>query len=164
MYRIEKLSRQHGLESFDCGVPQLNTFLARHAMANQTANASQTYVGLKENQVIGFYSLAAAEVKFEDAPERLRKGLARHPVPCILLARLGIDLSHQGLGAGSGLLKDAFRKTHLLAEIAGARALVVHAKDEKAKAFYQRYGLADGLVNPLHLYALTKDLLRAASV
>lgn len=158
MYRIEKLSRFHDVDSFDCGVPPLNTYLVRHALMNQAANAAQTYVGLKDSQIIGYYSIAVAEVQFEAAPERMRKGLARHPVPCVLLARLGVDLRFQSIGAGRGLLKDAIRKTLLLSDIAGARALVVHAKTDDAKKFYLRHEFVDGFLNPLHLYALTKDL------
>ncbi len=157
-FRIEKLNRSHDLSTFDCGAEALNSFLTRFALANQQANASQTYVGLKGDLVIGFYSLVVGEVRFDDAPDRMKKGLARHPVPFMLLARLAVDLKHQGIGAGVGLLKDAALRTQRAADIAGIRALVVHAKDETAKRFYQHFGFIDGFANDMQLFMLIKQL------
>jgi len=74
---IEKLARHHAVESFDCGQEALNRFLVRFAWGNQQAQASQTYLGLNEDAVIGFYTLVVGEVAFDDAPERLIKGLSR---------------------------------------------------------------------------------------
>ena len=91
-YRIEKLGRHHVLESFDCGKEPLNRFLIRHALQNQQASASQTYLGLADNEVIGFYTLVVGEVAFDEAPERLRKGLAhRKRSPPQFFVRKGID-------------------------------------------------------------------------
>ena len=159
-FRIEKLSRQHAVEAFDCGEPALNRFLTRFALANQQANAAQTYVGLADELVIGFYTLVVGEVRCEDAPERLTKGLARHPLPFMLLARLGVGLDWQGRGEGAGLLKDAMRRTVQAADIAGIRAMAVHAKDETARAFYRRFEFIDAPTDPLHLFLLVKDLRR----
>src|SRR5687767_10059280 len=132
--RIEKLAGAHVVESFDCGKEPLNRFLTRFALQNQRANASQTYVALSRRKVIGYYTLVVGEVQFADAPERLTKGLARHPVPIMLLARLAIARTWQGKGLGSGLLKDAMLRTLQAADIAGIRAFAVHAKDEEARA------------------------------
>jgi GNAT superfamily N-acetyltransferase len=156
--RIEKLARSHDVTSFDCGVEPLNMFLQRYARQNQKADAAQTYVGLMDDQIIGFYTLVAAQIEFDHAPDRLRKGLARHPVPIILLARLAVQTGLQGRGIGHGLLRDATLRAIQAAEIAGVRAIVVEAKDEKARSFYQRFGFADGFANPNILYVLTKDL------
>jgi GNAT superfamily N-acetyltransferase len=158
--RIEKLARSHAFEDFDCGDEGRNRFLLRYALTNQLANASQTYLGLSDETVIGFYTLAVGEVAYDDAPDRLRKGLARHPVPVMVLARLAVDRRWQGKGIGSGLLKDAVRRTMQAADIAGIRALVVHAKDDAASAFYQRFDFAPSLTDPLHLHLLIKDLHR----
>lgn len=162
-FRIEKLSRLHSVEGFDCGEPALNHFLARFALTNQQANAAQTYVGLDDHAVIGFYTLVVGEVSYEDAPERLTKGLARHPLPLMLLARLGVGLQWQGLGAGAGLLKDAMRRTVQAADIAGIRAMAVHAKDEPARAFYRHFDFVDAPTDPMHLFLLVKDLRRCVS-
>jgi predicted N-acetyltransferase YhbS len=113
-FRIEKLGRQHVLESFDCGKEPLNRFLVRHAMQNQQASASQTYLGLADDEVIGFYTLVVGEVAFAEAPERLHKGFARHPVPIMLLARLAVGASWHGRGVGEGLLKDAMLHLFML--------------------------------------------------
>ena len=86
-FRIEKLRRNHAGEDFNCGREELNRFLVRFALANQQAGASQTYVGLCADEVIGFYTLVVGQVEYDNAPERLTKGLAQHPVPIMLLAR-----------------------------------------------------------------------------
>jgi GNAT superfamily N-acetyltransferase len=161
-FRIEKLTRQHAVDGFECGQEALNRFLVRFVPANQQANASQTYVGLADDVVIGFYTLTVGEVTFEEAPERLTKGLARHPVPIMLLARLGVSLSMQGKGVGAGLLKDAMRRTIQAADIAGIRAFAVHAKDEAASAFYKHFGFVPSPTDRLQLFLLVKELRRAA--
>ena len=158
-FRVEKLTRQHTVDPFDCGEEALNRFLIRFALSNSLANASQ-YVGLAEDAVVGFYTLVVAEVGHDDAPDRLTKGLARHPVPIVLLARLAVHRAWQGKGVGGGLLRDAVLRTLQAADIAGIRALAVHAKDEGARAFYRRFDFMDSPTDPLHLFALIKDLRR----
>lgn len=162
--RIEKLHRRHATETFDCGQAALNRFLARYALANQQANASQTYVSLAEDMVIGFYTLVVGEIAYEDSPERLSKGLARHPVPVMVLARLAVNTAWQGRRIGAGLMKDAIARTLQAADLAGIRALVVHAKDDAARDFYKHFGFVGSPSDPLHLFALIKDLRRAASM
>ncbi len=159
--RIEKLQRHHPLETFDCGREALNRFLIRYALQNQQGGASQTYVALTGEAVVGYYTLVVGQVDYDDAPERLKKGLARHPVPIMLLARLAIATSCQGKGLGSGLLKDAMLRTLQAAEIAGIRAFVAHAKDDAAKAFYERFDFVPSPSDPYHLFRLMKDV-RAA--
>jgi len=159
--RIEKLQRHHPLESFDCGREALNRFLIRYALQNQQGGASQTYVALTGEAVVGYYTLVVGQVDYDDAPERLKKGLARHPVPIMLLARLAIATSCQGKGLGSGLLKDAMLRTLQAAEIAGIRAFVAHAKDDAAKAFCERFDFVPSPSDPYHLFRLMKDV-RAA--
>lgn len=156
--RIEKLTRAHAVDRFDCGSEPLNRFLIRFALANQQAYASRTYVALSDDAVAGFYSLVVGEVNCDAAPERLRKGLARHPVPIMILARLAVHQDWQGKKIGAGLLKDAVLRTLQAADIAGIRALVVHAKDDTARAYYSHFGFTDGFSDPLHLYLLTKEL------
>jgi GNAT superfamily N-acetyltransferase len=158
VFRVEKLTRRHAVDPFDCGEPALDRFLARFAFPNQQANASQTYVGLADDTVIGFYTLVVGEVAHAEAPERLVKGLARHPVPIMLLARLAVARDWQGKGIGAGLLRDAVLRTLQAADIAGIRALAVHAKDDAARAFYRRFDFVESPTDPLHLFALIKDL------
>jgi len=160
VFVIEKLTRQHAVEAFDCGQEALNRFLIRFAYPSQQAHASQTYVGLADGVVVGFYTLVASEIAYDDAPERLKKGLARHPVPLMLLARLAVSIAWQGRGIGAGLLKDAMQRTVRAADIAGIRALTAHAKDDTARAFYERFDFIPSPTDPLHLFILLKDLQR----
>jgi len=158
---VEKLQRAHAVQGFDCGHEALNRFLIRYALLNQQAGASQTYLALADAEVVGYYTLVVGQVEHEGAPERLKKGLARHAVPIMLLARLAIAKHWQGKGLGSGLLKDAMLRTLQAADIAGIRAFAVHAKDAHAKAFYERFDFIASPSDPAHLFRLLKDI-RAA--
>jgi GNAT superfamily N-acetyltransferase len=157
---IEKLSRNHALDSFDCGKDPLNRFLKAHALANQSSGGAQTYVLAENMAVKGYYSLAAGAVTYADAPDRVKKGLARHPIPVILLARLAVDNSLQGRGVGPALLKDALTRSAHAAETIGVRAVLVHAKDDQAKGFYEHFNFEPSPSDPYHLMLIMKDLLR----
>jgi GNAT superfamily N-acetyltransferase len=156
--RVEKLCPGHAIEDFDCGREELNRYLVRYAWANQQAGTGLTYVGLDGDSVVGYYTLAVGQVMREEAPERLSKGLARHPVPIMLLARLAVDRRWQGQGIGKAMLKDAMMRTLQAADIAGIRALAVHAKDEQARAFYERYDFVVSPTDSMHLFVLLKDI------
>jgi GNAT superfamily N-acetyltransferase len=160
--RIEKLRHDHAVGAFHCGREELNRFLKRFALANQQAGAAQTYVALAGEELIGYYSLAVGEVAYERAPARLTKGLAHHPVPIMLLARMAVSTTWQNRGVGAGMLKDAMRRTLQAADIAGIRAFVVHAKDDRARTFYEHFGFLPSPTDPLHLFVLIKDLRRSA--
>jgi GNAT superfamily N-acetyltransferase len=157
---IEKLKREHLLDGFDCGKEDLNRFLKRQAWNNQQAHSSQTYVLAKDLSVYGYYSLAAGSVTHDEATERIKKGLARHPIPVILLARLAVEVSLQGKGIGPALLKDALLRVASAADTVGARALLVHAKDDNAKGFYQHFEFEPSQSDPYHLLLIMKDLFR----
>ena len=161
--QIEKLRREHAVDAFDCGHTELNRFLQQHALQNQRSGGSQTYVGLVGSTVVGYYALAVGSVDQEEAPERLKKGLAKHAIPIMLLARLAVDRHWQKRGIGAALLKDAVLRTLQAADIAGIRALMVHAKDEAAKRFYQRFDFLPSPSDLLHLFVLLKDLRQIAS-
>ena len=156
--RIEKLQRSHAIDAFDCGREALNLFLIRYAFQNQQAEASQTYVALSDEELVGYYTLVVGQVEYNDAPGRLTKGLARHPVPIMLLARLAVAIRWQGKGLGSGLLRDAMLRTLQAAEIAGIRAFAVHAKDDESRAFYEHFDFVPSPSDPYHLFRLLKDL------
>jgi GNAT superfamily N-acetyltransferase len=161
--RVEKLRADHSIESFDCGREELNRYLLRYASQNQQAGAAQTYVGLVGDAVIGYHTLAVGHVMREEAPERLTKGLARHPVPIMLLARLAIDHRWQGQGVGKALLKDAMLRTLQAADIAGIRAFAVHAKGEEARRFHLQFDFIPSPSDPMHLFVLLKDVRRVVS-
>lgn len=150
--------------AFDCGHPELNQFLQRFALVNQKANSAQTYVCCEHDtiRVAGFYSLVVGSVEPSAAASRVVKGLARHPVPVMILARLAIDRKHQSAGLGRALLKDALLRTLQAADIAGIRAVLVHAKDDAARNWYLHWGFEPSPTDPYHLFLLIKDLLKLA--
>lgn len=156
---VEKLRRDHDVEAFDCGKEPLNRYLTRYALQNQLMGAAQSYVAVADaGHVIGYYTLVFGQVAYADAPERLRKGVAAHPVPLMVLARLAVAAHWAGKGIGSGLLKDAMLRTLQAADIAGLRALVVHAKDDEARSFYERFDFTSSPSDPMHLFVLLKDV------
>lgn len=156
---VRKLDATHDIDAFDCGKEPLDRFLKRHALVNQKASSAQTYVVCRgEKHVVGYYSLAVGAVEHADAPTRVGKGLARHPIPVMLLARLAIDRAEQGKGLGKALLKDALLRTAHAADIAGVRALLVHSKDDEARAWYEGFDFEPSPTDPYHLFLLMKDL------
>jgi predicted N-acetyltransferase YhbS len=155
---IEKLSATHNLQDFDCGNVELNRFLLRYALQNQQSNSAQTYVACLKDNIVGYYSLSVGAVTHDEAPVRVTKGLAKHPIPIMILARLAVSMNEQRRGIGKGLLKDALYRTTQAADIAGIRALVVHAKDEKARLWYEQFDFEPSPTDPLHLFLLIKDI------
>jgi GNAT superfamily N-acetyltransferase len=163
--RIEKLHSGHHVDSFDCGQEDLNRFLLRFALTSQQAGSSNTFVALVDEEVVGYYTLVSSEVQYEDAPQRLKKGLARHPVPMMIIARLAVKREWQGKGLGTGMLKDAVLRTLHAIEIASNfRGILVHAKDEDARRFYERFAFVPSPSDPLHLMVLLKDLRKALGI
>jgi GNAT superfamily N-acetyltransferase len=160
--RIEKLNRSHVVEPFTCGQPELDRFLVRHALRAQQENSSQTYVAVSGGKIVGFYTIVAGEVHHADAPERVVRGMPRHPIPLLVLARLAVHTEAQGRGIGSGLLLDALGRTLQVADVIGVRALAVHAKDDGAVAFYKHFGFTPSPSDPRHLFMIIKDIRLAA--
>ena len=161
--RVEKPRRDHPIEGFDCGREELNRYLLRYAWQNQQAGATQSYVCITGEVIVGYYTLAVGHVMLEDAPARLKKGRAKHPIPIMLLARLAIDCRWQGRGVGKALLRDALRRTLQAADIAGIRAFAVHAKDEEARRFYEHFDFVPSPADPMHLFLLLEDVRRIVS-
>ena len=155
---VRKLAAGDAIDNFDCGQPALNQFLQRHALTNQKANSAQTYVCCRQNAVVGFYSLAVGSVTPSVAPTRVIKGLARHPVPVIILARLAVDIRNQRQGLGRALLKDALLRTVQAADIVGIRAVLVHAKDDAAQEWYRSWQFEPSPTDRYHLFLMLKDL------
>jgi len=160
---IHKLDRTHRVESFDCGYEGLDRYLTRFALNNQSAGSAQTYVAVEGDRVIGYYSLAVGAVAHAEAPPRVTKGLARHPVPVMLLARLAVDRAARGQGLGAILLHDALRRTLQAADIVGIRAVIVHAKGDDAKRFYEHFDFDLSPTDAYYLFLLIKDLQRPSS-
>jgi GNAT superfamily N-acetyltransferase len=159
---IEKLDRKHVTERFTCGQPELDRFLVRHALQAQQAHSSQTYVAVRTGDAVGYYTIVAGEVRHADAPPRVAKGMPRHPIPLLVLARLAVHTEMQGKGIGAGLLLDALGRTLQVADVVGVRALAVHAKNDEAAAFYRHFGFAPSPTDARHLFMLIKDIRLAA--
>jgi GNAT superfamily N-acetyltransferase len=155
---IRKLAATDQTDVFDCGQAALNQFLQRYAFVNQKANRTRTYVCCQGDVVVGFYSLAVGSVDPEAAPSRVMKGLARHPVPVMILARIAVDKEHQRKGLGQALLKDALLRTAQAADIAGIRCLLVHAKDNAAQRWYASWEFEPSPTDPYNLFLMLKDL------
>jgi GNAT superfamily N-acetyltransferase len=158
------LTDDHIIEDFDCGYSALNIWLRRYGMQNQKANASRTFVVCIKDKIVGFYSLAVGSVEYEHASKRMGKGLARHPIPVMVLARLAVDLRYQENKIGAGLLKDAILRTLQASEHAGIRAILVQAKDDKARAFHQYFGFEPSPIDPLQLMLLIKDARKIVEI
>ena len=164
--RIEKLTSGQPLAQplwkriaeFDCGVEALNQFLHRYASQNQKKDSAQTWLALIGERVVGYYTLTVGEVTHSESPEGLSKGLPRYPIPVMILARLAVDNRFQGQELRQGLLLDALRRTTNAADIAGIRAILVHAKDETAGKFYGHFGFEPFPASPLTMYKLLKDI------
>lgn len=159
---VEAILESHDLSRFDCGTHQsLNEWLKRFAVINQKNESARTYVVHRNGSVVGYYSISAGSVSTEGAPPRISKGLARHPIPVILLARLAVDKAEKGTGLGKALLKDALLRIASAADIVGARAVLVHAIDERAREFYKHFDFEPSPIHELQLMLLMKDLRKA---
>jgi len=156
---VVPISVGHDLTKFDCGAhPSLNDWLRRYALANQANESVKTYVVHRENVVVGYYSICAGSVRKQEATIRITKGLANHPIPIAILARLAVDRNEQGTGLGKALLKNALLRIEQASDILGIRAVLVHAIDEAARDFYKKYHFEECPGNDLHLMLLMKDL------
>lgn len=150
------LSDDHLIDSFASGAPTLDCWLKRKARANQASGASRTYVLCRGRQVVGFYALAAGSVGHDLAPRKLRRNMP-DPVPVIVLGRLAVDSSEQGNGLGPALLRDAVLRITAAAHEVGIAAILVHALNERAKAFYVEAGFAETAVEPMTLFLRIDD-------
>ena len=156
----EPLAGRHFVDDFDCGEPALDDWLKHHARPAQAAGSARTFVTTSDGAaVVCYYALAAAQVEPDEATTRLLKGEPqRRAVPAVLLARLAVDHRHQGGGVGRSLLQDAVLRCLQAADSIGVRAMLIHAKHEQARAWYQQYGFELSPTDPLHLMLLVKDL------
>lgn len=154
----EALTRDHDTADFDCGIDSLNDYLKSQALPDQAAGKSRSYVILSDERVVGYFSLAAASIESEDATARAGKGQGRQAIPGILLGRLGLDVGLHDKGLGESLLMEALRKSLAAAETIGARVVLAHALDARARAFYLKYGFEPSPCHELLVMILMKDV------
>lgn len=163
-YFFEKpvlLEKYHLVDDFDCGAELLNDYLKNYAYINNRNYSSRTYAACEDKKIIGYYTITPGSVSKESAPLRVSKGLGRYPIPVIILARLAIDKEFHGMGLGEGLLKDALLRIVSASDSIGGRAVLVHAKNDKAKSFYKKYGFEQSPIDEFHLYLLIKDIKKS---
>ena len=156
----QPLGPQHRLEGFECGKPALSEWLLRHARQAQSAGSAKTFVVTDDDRVVAYFSLTVGQINTLEAPERARKGMGQYPLPVVVLARLAVSQQHQGRGIGIGLMQDAIRRTVLIAEQAGIRALLTHPIDAEATRFYTRFGFIASPLREQQLLLLPKDARR----
>jgi GNAT superfamily N-acetyltransferase len=156
----EPLGPDHSLRGFDCGGNSLNAWLAKHARAAVASGSARTYVveDSEQGRVVGYHALCAASVNRRDASSRARRGMPRHPIPAVLLARLAVDRSVPRRGLGAFLLRDAMARTLAAAAELGIRIMLVHAIDEPARGFYLHHGFEPSPTDPMNLQLLVKDI------
>jgi GNAT superfamily N-acetyltransferase len=148
----------HDLGPFGCGKPELDDWLRHYALINHKLGGTKTFVTCEGNVVRGYYSLAASSIEFDRATRKAKKKLGRYPIPVILLARLAVDQRLQGQRVGESLLLDALQRSLSVSAEIGVRAVLVHAMDEEARAFYERYDFERSPTDPLHLLLLIQDI------
>jgi GNAT superfamily N-acetyltransferase len=146
----ELLTFEHDMSSFCSREPDLDDWLKRRALKNQDSGASRTYVVTAGRAVVGYYSLAAGALSQESAPGRVRRNMP-DPIPVMIVGRLAVDQAWQRKGLGRALLKDAILRTIQAADIAGIRAILIHALSQDAKAFYESSGFYASAVRPMTL-------------
>ena len=156
----EPLQPQHQLEDFDCGKPALNDWLHHHARQAQGSGSAKTFVVADTHRVAGYFSLTVGQIDTLGTPERIRKGMGQYPIPVVILARLAVAQQDQRRGIGVGLLQDAIRRTTLIAEHAGIRAMLTHPIDQDAAKFYTRFGFVASPLREQQLLLLLKDARR----
>lgn len=154
----------HDRAAFDCGEPLLNDFLRTKAAKHQTQRVSRSFVltdDAEPERILGYYSLSNSQIAREHLREEEAKSLPRHPIPAVMLARLAVDKTQQGKRYGEWLLMDAIKRCALVGQQSGVYALLVEAKNEVAKRFYERFGFAAIVGHPLTLYLPLETGLRA---
>lgn len=153
----ERLGPTHDLDPFDSGSPQLDDWLRRRASGNEERGGSRTYVICLGRRVVGFHSLATGAVLQKDAPGKVRRNMP-DPIPMMILGGLAVDRPFQGRSLGKALLRDAIVRTLHAADIAGIRAILVHAKGDDARRFYTRFGFLPSPIDPLTLMLPLSDV------
>ncbi len=157
---IEPLASHHDRRTFSCGVEALDLYLRRFARQHSDANISRTYVAVNGSTVRGFYSLAMSGIRRNNLPEKYQTRFPNFPLPVARLARLAVDLSHQRHGLGELLLSDALQRCLQISASIGMLGVIVDAKDEKARTWYERYEFERLPDTPLTLWLPTKAMSR----
>jgi len=164
VWREETLTRHHDRATFDCGVPALNEYLRRYARQNHESGGAKTFVAVAPEAptiVLGYYTISPGAIAYAKAPATITRKLGRYEVPVFRLGRLAVSCAVQGRGLGGDLLLAAGERALAVAQEVGGAALAIDAKDERAAAWYERFGALRLLDDPLKL-VLPLDTIRAS--
>lgn len=153
----QPLNAQHQIDLFSSGVPVLDEWLRRRALANQASGASRTFVVCDDGPVVAYYALASSAISVAQTAGRFRRNMP-DPIPVVVLARLAVANSHHGKGIGRGLFQDAARRVINAADAIGIRGMIVHAISDDALAFYKRLGFDQSPLDPMTLMVTLADL------
>ena len=139
---VEPLAAHHDRASFTCGEPALDVYIRRQASQDVRRRVAQVFVALGDvpGSIAGYYTLSAASFQKSRLPQALAKRLPHYPVPAVVLGRLAVDRTRQGRGLGEALLLDAIRRVVRAGTTIAVYAMIVDAKNDRAQAFYERYG------------------------
>lgn len=149
------------LKSFDCEIEVLNEFLSRYSQKNDSLGISKTFVAFDENEkIVGYFTLATAQISFEEIPDEYKGKLPKYPIPALRIARLAVDKEMKGKGVGKWLLKQIFIKILQVAEITGLYFILVDAK-ETSKTFYEHYGFIKLNDKELSYFLLVETVRKA---
>lgn len=160
----QPLAPQHLTDEFTCRSVEQTDWLRRYARQSEAAGTTKVFVvtTADDSRVIAYYAWCMGQLAVPDSSERTRKGAGRYPQPVALLARLGVDVGHEGLGLGAGLLVDVIARLVALDEKIGCRGLLIHAETPEARDFYLHL-IPELIASPsdeLHLVLLMKDARR----
>lgn len=147
------LEKHHSTTELDSGAEELDSWLRDYAWVNHQSGNARVFVATRGDQVVGYYALATTGVEKLVAPDELKKGGVPSQIPCLLLARLAVDRTESNRGMGKGLLVDAIRRAVRVSQDVGVRALLIHARNDEARRFYEHLGeFVQSPTDPLHLF------------
>lgn len=158
------LALHHDRAGFDCGTPALNDYLQRYARQNHKSGGAKTFVAVAaapSDTILGYYTISPGAIAFAKAPASVTKRLGRYEVPVFRLGRLAVAITMQGKGLGGDLLLAAGARALAVAGEVGGVALAIDAKDDRAAAWYERFGALRLLDDRLKL-VLPLDVIAAA--
>jgi GNAT superfamily N-acetyltransferase len=141
---VELNPNRHDRKAFNCGTPNRNHYLQRLANQHRKSGFSITFVLVDSKtpmEIIGFYSMSAAQIDLGDIAEEEKQNLPKVPVPAARVGQLAVSLNHQGSGFGALLLQHAVKRALLTREHAmGVHMMIVDADSVSAANFYRKFG------------------------
>ena len=158
---IKEIKSKSALKKFDCDTEVLNSFLYRYALKNDELGIGRTFVALDDNnQIAGYFTLATAQVAYNEIPEDFKGKLPKYPIPALRIARLAVSKDLQGKGVGKWLLAQAFIKIIHVSDVTGLYFIIVDAK-ESSKSFYEHYGFQKFMDEELSYFILVDTVRKA---